>query len=200
MRSSTCLTLLLAAIGWLLPADAFADPCTCQPDDIKRLGLLDAIAEGSGPRFKAAMGVLGSGRGDKPVEFCTAQACPPVKVRVVQTSTGCEAWLDYCRLCVKKANATIVFRLADSQGQWLRPQDGFTFSVDPRGIEIDGADSGDHFKNPRRESNKLRYAWRAGARNTDSLAAAGLPHRAHVVGPGGQACTPKDPIIVNVAN
>lgn len=176
------------------------DPCTCQRGDIQRLGLLEAIAEGNGQRFDAAMGVLGAARSGKPVEYCTPQACPPVKVRVVQTSAGCEAWLDYCRLCVKKRNAHVVFRLADANGNWLTARDGFTFSTERMGIEIAGAVPGDHFKNPRHESNKLRYVWTAGARNTDTLPNAGLPHHANVVNRQGQACTPKDPIIVNVAN
>jgi hypothetical protein len=130
------------------------------------------------------------------------QPCPiPVKVVVGRDANGkpmCEAWLNYCRLCVKNKKgedpAKIKFELLGEPG----------FKFAPAGVDIHGATAGTrrHFKF-NKPLDKV-HVWDAGDDQTDdpnSTPPFGLFHDARVVSTvGNLTCKPRDPIIVNTWN
>lgn len=174
--------------------------CQCTPSVLIRMGVPGALDPGNEQRRAAALAVIGVKDNTGPVIDCPpAAGCPTINVRVVQDGEQCEAWLDYCALCVRKKHALIRFRLTDGHGTPLKKSDGYSFShPSPRGIEIAGAaPSGrEHFKTPVRDADLVRYTWMAGKDNTPK----GLDHEANVIDKYGKSCLPKDPLIVNVAN
>lgn len=181
--------------------------CLCTQEDAALL--IERDAQHQLQLFRSQM-IIAGGPGGPPGyrrEFpCNGgNGQPPCRVPVtvvvgrdVDGKPMCEAWLNYCRLCVKNKKGETPAKIRFN----LIGEPGFKFAQ--QGVEIYGATAGTkrHFKfnSP---LDKV-HVWDAGTDETDdgsSVPRYGLFHDAKVVSANGNlTCKPRDPIIVNTWN